>query len=201
MKTKLLGLCIAVPLLAMSGMLPAAAATYNYAGPAFVTTFGPYQNHSYSVTGSVTFAVPLPSSLGTMLAPVTETPDSFSFSDGVQTINNMTPLMGTPLFQFTTDNTGAIIWWNVQIPAELPDLQYNRIVTYDFAQQDFDYGHFLVGTDETYGVVVDPVTNGVWTSATSATPLPAALPLFATGLGALGLLSWRRKRKAQAVAV
>ena len=27
-------------------------------------------------------------------------------------------------------------------------------------------------------------------------PLPAALPLFATGLGALGLLGWRRKRKA-----
>jgi hypothetical protein len=33
---------------------------------------------------------------------------------------------------------------------------------------------------------------------TSATPLPAALPLFATGLGALGLLGWRRKRKAAA---
>ena len=32
-------------------------------------------------------------------------------------------------------------------------------------------------------------------SPTSATPLPAALPLFATGLGALGLLGWRRKRK------
>ena len=29
----------------------------------------------------------------------------------------------------------------------------------------------------------------------SATPLPAALPLFATGLGAFGLLGWRRKRK------
>jgi hypothetical protein len=32
------------------------------------------------------------------------------------------------------------------------------------------------------------------------TPLPAALPLFATGLGALGLLGWRRKRKASALA-
>jgi hypothetical protein len=30
---------------------------------------------------------------------------------------------------------------------------------------------------------------------TSATPLPAALPLFATGLGAFGLFSWRKKRK------
>ena len=31
------------------------------------------------------------------------------------------------------------------------------------------------------------------------TPLPAALPLFASGLGALGLLGWRRKRKAAAL--
>ena len=34
-----------------------------------------------------------------------------------------------------------------------------------------------------------------------ATPLPAALPLFATGLGVLALLGWRRKRKAAAKAV
>jgi hypothetical protein len=33
---------------------------------------------------------------------------------------------------------------------------------------------------------------------TTTTPLPAALPLFASGLGALGLLGWRRKRKARA---
>jgi hypothetical protein len=32
-------------------------------------------------------------------------------------------------------------------------------------------------------------------SDSSAVPLPAALPLFATGLAGLGLLGWRRKRK------
>ena len=32
----------------------------------------------------------------------------------------------------------------------------------------------------------------------AVTPLPAALPLFATGLGAMGLLGWRRKRKGAA---
>jgi len=54
------------------------------------------------------------------------------------------------------------------------------------------------------------IINGVATSsaetlsafdvlgAPSATPLPAALPLFATSLGALGLLGWRRKRRTQA---
>jgi hypothetical protein len=37
-------------------------------------------------------------------------------------------------------------------------------------------------------------------SDVEATPLPAALPLLATGLGALGLLGWRRKRKNAALA-
>jgi hypothetical protein len=32
------------------------------------------------------------------------------------------------------------------------------------------------------------------------TPLPAALPLFATGLGSIGLLGWRRNRKSAALA-
>ena len=44
--------------------------------------------------------------------------------------------------------------------------------------------------------------NGFFADASGAsvvaTPLPAALPLFATGLGALGLLGWWRKRKAAA---
>lgn len=35
--------------------------------------------------------------------------------------------------------------------------------------------------------------------ALNTTPVPAALPLFAGGLGALGLFGWRRKRKARAV--
>jgi hypothetical protein len=36
------------------------------------------------------------------------------------------------------------------------------------------------------------------TPSVSTVPLPAAFPLFASGLGALGLLGWRRKRKAAA---
>jgi hypothetical protein len=42
--------------------------------------------------------------------------------------------------------------------------------------------------------------DNVSVNEVSATPLPAALPLFAGGLGALGLLNWRRKRKAAALA-
>ena len=44
--------------------------------------------------------------------------------------------------------------------------------------------------------VNDQLILDVTTAGTPApTPLPATLPLFATGLGAMGLLGWRRKRK------
>ena len=50
-----------------------------------------------------------------------------------------------------------------------------------------------------FGCAADGGIAHVW-SVAPAVPLPAALPLFATGLGALGLLGWRRKRKAAALA-
>jgi hypothetical protein len=45
--------------------------------------------------------------------------------------------------------------------------------------------------------MLDPVFADA--ADTTATPVPATLPLFATGLGGLGLLGWRRKWKARAV--
>ena len=39
-------------------------------------------------------------------------------------------------------------------------------------------------------------SDGVSCATVGAVPLPAALPLFATGLAALGLLGWRRKKTA-----
>jgi hypothetical protein len=42
---------------------------------------------------------------------------------------------------------------------------------------------------------LDITSAGDATFTAVVTPLPATLPLFAIGLGALGLLGWRRKRK------
>ena len=52
----------------------------------------------------------------------------------------------------------------------------------------------------TPGTGIGPPADDVIATVTE-TPLPAALSLFATGLGALGLLGWRKKRKAAALAV
>jgi hypothetical protein len=48
----------------------------------------------------------------------------------------------------------------------------------------------------------DPEVVGEWQVTLRETPLPAALPLFASGLGMIGLLGWRRKQnKDAAIAV
>jgi hypothetical protein len=66
---------------------------------------------------------------------------------------------------------------------------------------DFPIGVALFNLDP--GVTVNApdsfVFNNIFAPPTAATPLPAALPLFATGLGALGLIGLRRKRKARAL--
>ena len=60
------------------------------------------------------------------------------------------------------------------------------------------------------GIIIDQCPGGdnfptvscgaVSLTPSTPTPSPATLPLFATGLSALGLLGWRRKPKAQAAA-
>ena len=51
--------------------------------------------------------------------------------------------------------------------------------------------------------LIDVGANGLAINSTSLseTPLPAALPLFSSGVGLMGLLGWRKKRKRLAVAL
>ena len=71
-----------------------------------------------------------------------------------------------------------------------------------FQQQDGE-GDFIAqlgvcGGD--LGVAGELSGCGSASEVTPTTPLPAALPLFAGGLGVMGLLGWRRKRKATVAA-
>jgi hypothetical protein len=84
-----------------------------------------------------------------------------------------------------------------------------------FAADSVTQGVWLHGANGNQPFATFNPSTGIWTIHTldpvpqalisgnfsdAATPLPAALPLFATGLGALGLLGWRRKRNAKAAA-
>lgn len=79
------------------------------------------------------------------------------------------------------------------------DIAY--MLTSAFAKGTIDLSHtatisFLLPE----GVYLTSELGSVFGDVPTSTPLPAALPLFATGLGALGLLGWRRKKKAAALA-
>jgi len=60
--------------------------------------------------------------------------------------------------------------------------------------------NILFGTGTLQLLTGDYLFGDISYSRAAETPLPAALPLFASGLGALGLFGWCRKKKAQAAA-
>ncbi len=63
----------------------------------------------------------------------------------------------------------------------------------------YDQSLFIAGEQFFIGCCIDPggvERFGTETFAT-VTPVPAALPLFASALGTMGLLGWWRKRRAQ----
>jgi hypothetical protein len=70
----------------------------------------------------------------------------------------------------------------------------------NFVDFNFCVSSSCVGPTVPLGVAVQTIEvlggDELLLTSMAPTPLPAALPLFATGLGALGLLGWRRRRKA-----
>ncbi len=83
---------------------------------------------------------------------------------------------GTPLLDLTDPNTGGT-WQNGS---------FNVTAT--------GSDTLTIGFQDNPGYIA---FDNVSVTSVSATPLPAALPLFASGLGGLGLLGWRKKKKAQ----
>jgi hypothetical protein len=162
-----------------------ASVVYTYTGNDFEYVSPPFGPSPFSLTDSITASVTLSSPLGDNLFESPFSPISFTISDGVDKFTSSTS--GTSLFLiFDTGPTGTITGWDFTVmgpggpdglmieTSYLPELDYSND------------GAFFTATDVFANVSGDP---GSWT------PLPDTLPLFATGVGAMGLLGWRRKRK------
>jgi len=137
--------------------------------------------------------------------------DGGSVDFGIMSSNGLVP-SGTFLFHQTVSLgpnlvtlsslnwsiSGGVDYWLTAIanPGTMAGWNYNLNLYGQFAFTQVWDGYpnpnWLRG--ESYG---QPMA--IISSNETVTPAPAALPLFATGLGALGLLGWRRKRKAAAV--
>jgi hypothetical protein len=118
--------------------------------------------------------------------------DTTIWSAGLNSTNNtftaqpwVTPGSGG-LISFATNAVGTGTWGP-------PRAGINSAAQYIWSTESMAEVTSLDGCYFT-GCTVDFSTPIYW-NGPAAVPIPATLPLLASGLGALGLLSWRRKRK------
>ena len=195
MKSKLLGFIALIPLL---GLSPANATTYNYA-VAFPAIFT-----SPSAT-TVTGTISTDCSSSCLLAPSDFLSWSFTFSGYLNATFSGGP---SGVSETSTPNLEA---FPLVLQYVNPFVADGRTTTFSSGGDSLAFSD-LISSGSTYpgeillavggsgqtGTEINLLNFATLTgtsSGPSATPLPAALPLFASGLGALGLLGWRRKRK------
>ena len=177
----------------------ASATTYNYVSDTYTINVDPtiYGTH---MTGSVTFDLDTSNFTGTIYissgdvtaltltsGTITATlpyfdfisfdPDYFAFVDGsIQDwlLHGVSPSFAPVIPSYALYSQGDFS----------PEYGSDG---FDNIQSNFPSGTFYASKNQS--------ETSSW--SVGETPLPAALPLFATGLGAMGLFGWRRKRKAQ----
>ena len=182
MKTKLLGLLAILPLL---GLSPANAAMFTYAVD--------YSIDGFPVTGSITTTCD-------NCILTTADVSAWNFSQPALPLS-ISGSSGGVLGGGDLSITPSSIVWNpggtsTFFSAANGCIDFDGIFCSFTEFSSFDATLILSDGNE---VVIQGSLAAALTIAT-ATPLPAALPLFSSVLGVVGLLGWRRKRKAQAVA-
>jgi hypothetical protein len=144
----------------------------------------------------------------------------FQFTNGTQTLltnttNWLGNLQGASWSQPTgtvenqgTNGDNTTVWYQLRTggPGSAPNI--DSTAEWIWPTDGFvaleGGGTHVCGDPSTEGEGTPPCTVDflaeIDPTSSTATPLPGALPLFASGLAATGLLGWRRKRKVQATA-
>jgi len=189
------------------------AATYTFTGNNFTSVNGVYTT-AMKITGSVTTSVPIPPN--STEYDISGILTSWSFFDGVQTINNTNGTLN-PLWPpaITTDSMGNITQGRLFVlvnPIATEVGQLNSYISLDFGTLALDDREDLVKKDaECLSVVngfcathtsphfgYNDMVGGVWvTSDPPSVPIPAmsqwSLMLLALLLGMVGITRIRRQ--------
>jgi hypothetical protein len=207
MKTKLLGLVTVAALISALGLVGANAGTitFDYTGNAYTSSYpnSPADPTDFGthLTGFVTLNCSSPCN-GTYYLnnPLVK---AFQFDSGSESITQANDDPGYSEGSYITISGGSVTAWALYSLVFPDPSNFNN---YFYLESEYYYvdtppgGPAVYQADDQYYNYVDNLVTasaynfndqGTW----SVTPLPAALPLFATGLGAMGLLGWRRKRK------
>ncbi len=153
-----------------------------------------YGTFSYDTTSFV----PVPcATYCSIFNPVSESAIAITETSSIGTLSFASPGIGMFLETFQI-NFGAHAGSSPNY-TELDSAFQSNVFTLGSMPISFS-GNFVPyqGSSETYfnnGEMYDFYISQIEAAPVNTTPLPAALPLFATGLAALGLLGWRRKRK------
>ena len=162
----------------------------------FLGTFNPTNAFSFNLTNSSSVTL-------TNFLTITALDTNFDF------LNTATDTISTTFnFLQPTSASGSVngvgVDTSLLFVLDHGNIHWNGPATVDFgngldltiALSDASFfsvlGNPRVGIDATFSL------TGAG-SAVSPTPLPAALPLFATGMGGIGLLAWWRKRRQRRV--
>jgi hypothetical protein len=205
------------------GSANAAQVTYNFAGVVDYVSFASPINVGDTLSGSVTYETSVAAALGsnggaadwfytgavTALHVTIGATSGSTATSWVSTYNQT--FWGPPIRdQFVTRTvfSGPAVD-NLLSPAQF-QLVFETLVNDGAVTDALNLGTVATGLFESrlvYGAFEELLSTGgflnsnfqghltEFSAATSQTPLPAALPLFASGLGALGIFAYRRKRK------
>ena len=185
------------------------ATTYTYTGNNFDTVTGVYST-SHSVSRSFTVASALPADMD---GDISQQVLSYSFTDGVNTLNESNSVLCTGLaygILVGTDSNGNLDEWSVSIctPVSTVPSPVHMIMSLNAGALVADVGGVstCIGVDgDACDEFSDEVSTdagqiqgqaGTWTRSGWATPVPTltqwSLVLLALGLGMLGIARIRR---------
>jgi PEP-CTERM motif len=182
---RLLSRVSAILVLSASTLIAHADSIYTYTGKDFTSALGQITTNDF-ISGSITTTNPFGDNLDLVLI----NPVAFSFSDGVDTIDNAN-VSGLDIIQISTNASGAIIDWDIILSnanGNVMTINGGPNLVGIVSDGDAD-NNFAAGSGRNS-------VSGVFTSAASVpaavTPEPSTLALLGTGiLGAAGMMRRR----------